>query len=69
MRLNDPVRVYEGEWFSEGRITAIEGGRVTVDFLDWIQVYEVHELRIEYILFNEVLCASPNAGIILEDFR
>ena len=69
MNLGDLVRVYEGEWFCEGRIKAICGDRVTVDFVDWIQEYADHELRVEYIFFKRVLTANPLAGVIVEDYR
>jgi len=69
MRLTDPVRVYYGEWFSEGRISAIEEGHVVVDFLDWVQKYRTDEITVEWIMYARVLTAKPSSGVIVADYR
>lgn len=63
------VRLYEGEWFSEGRVTKIdEGGKVTVDFSDWVEAFEPSALRLTYLLYQEVWVVDRR-GEIITDFR
>lgn len=68
MKIEDAVHLYEGEWYFEGRITAIDGESVTVDFIDWVQRYRPHELRVSYIHFQEVIIPI-GPGECLQDFR
>jgi hypothetical protein len=62
------VRLYEGEWFSEGRVTKIENGLVTVDFCDWVERFEAGALAVEYPLYQEVWVVCRR-GEIVADFR
>jgi hypothetical protein len=68
MRISDPVRIYEGEWFNEGHIIELTPGAVLVDFMDWKQRYSPSELVATYIHFKKVWVASA-AGETVEDFR
>jgi len=68
MRLNDPVRVYEGEWYNEGRVVELHSTYVIVDFLDWKQQYSLSELQIAYIHYKRVW-VSIAQGVTTEDFR
>lgn len=63
------VRLYdEGDWFSEGRVTKIEDGRVTVDFADWMEEFDGSDLQLSYMLFQEVWVVVRR-GTITVDFR
>lgn len=68
MKINDPVRIYEGEWFSEGHIKVISPEGVTVDFMDWVQRFQPTDLVANYIYFQEVWVVTGN-GEMLADFR
>lgn len=68
MRVKEPVRVYEDDWFNEGKITEISGDFVLVDFLDWKQLYHRTELRVCYVFFKKVWVAD-GPGETVEDFR
>jgi hypothetical protein len=68
MKLGDFVRFYEGQWFSEGRVTTIENDSAIVDFMDWKQRYKLTELRETYIHFARVFVAI-GPGVVVEDFR
>jgi hypothetical protein len=68
MKLGEPVRFYEGEWFSEGTIITVETDSVVVDFLDWKQRYKLSELRTSYIFYQRVL-VTIGPGEVVEDYR
>jgi len=68
MKINDPVHLYEGEWFNEGRIIAMGPSGIDVDFLDWVQRFQKNELTVSYIYYQEILVVS-GSGEIIEDFR
>lgn len=68
MRLNDPVRVYEGEWYNEGHVVEITSNFAVVDFLDWKQKYSLSDLRVAYIHYKRIL-VPDRPGITTEDFR
>ena len=68
MEISDPVRVYDGEWYSEGRIIEIHDTKILVDFMDWIQQYDAAELQERYIYYQRVLIPT-STGITVEDFR
>jgi hypothetical protein len=68
MKINDPVRIYDGEWFSEGRVKSIADDGITVDFLDWVQRFQPDNLRADFIYFQEVWVVT-GGGEMLADFR
>ena len=68
MKISDPVHLYEGEWFNEGRITVIEHDRVDVDFIDWVQRFKPSELRVEYVFFKQIWVPTA-PGECVHDFR
>lgn len=67
MKVSDPVHLYEGEWFNEGRITAITPEGVDVDFIDWVQRYEPSELQITYVFYRKIWVPTA-PGIRIHDF-
>ena len=68
MKINDPVHLYEGEWFNEGRVTSVDAEGVVVDFCDWVQRYQPSELKVSYIFYRKILVVSGK-GEIVSDFR
>ncbi len=68
MKIHDPVHLYEGEWFNEGRITAVSDEWVEVDFIDWVQRFQPTELRVDYVFFKQIwVPIAP--GVCVQDFR
>ena len=68
MKLGDLVRSYNGDWFFEGTITAIEDEAVRVDFFDWIAAYNPKDLRLSHIHYAEVWVTHV-MGEIIKDYR
>jgi len=68
MKIDDPVRIYEGDWFSEGHIKSIADEGITVDFMDWVQRFQPGELKLDIIYFQEILVVT-GVGEILVDYR
>jgi hypothetical protein len=69
MVLDAVVRIYEGEWFSEGRVIEIADDFVLVDFSDWKQRYAKSELKVEHIFYQTIWIATRESGQTIEDFR
>jgi hypothetical protein len=66
--LNSQVRLYEGEWFTEGKVVSVLDDIVIVDYCDWKQQYKLSELRTEYIFYVEVIIPTA-PGTTIVDYR
>jgi hypothetical protein len=59
MQVGDKVRSYDNdkEWFDTGTITNLDGIKITVDFMDWLQEYHEGDIEPQFMLYEIVLVA------------
>lgn len=70
LTLSDNIRIYyEDDYFDEGEIRTIDGDEITVDFYDWIERFDIKQLRKKYPLPNLEVIETSSRGKIIKDFR
>lgn len=67
---SDNIRIYYGDdCFDEGEIRTIDENKITVDFYDWIELFDIKQLRKKYPMVGVEVIETSSRGKIIRDFR
>lgn len=68
--VNEKVRLYDEDGaYVDGFITSITENGITVDFLDWIEMFQSEDLKRIYPMIGLEMNGVNKRGVIVRDFR